>query len=770
MKLGIPGITTIDGPVSPDRAVISNGSALLSFQPIAETALPVSPSTPLPAEKSSLTADRAEASRLAPGWPVLAAPQAPREDHVIEQLGRTRNDEFAWMQFVPAVGTRTMENLPPRLRQHLQAERDYAQQLLQPLAAPAQDFYKAMTAYARSVVHAPAASSASPSTGWTYGMEPSATPGHKRFVRRHADGRVEALVDEAERAAGHAYYRAAEHQASPDERYFIWAEDVIGNDRHRICVLDTQTGATQVLVPEDAFGYGGLVFSPSSQNVFWIWRDAHSRPSRLYRTPVTGGVAELVHEEHDPALFMKVARTAANGYVAVTLFGPDTSEVRLIAAGAECDSPRTLRERERGIRYEINEWDGGLIALTNVNGAVDRQILRMEIAGASAAPETLVLHRLGVPIIAMLPFASVLARLERVDGLHRLVLLRPDGHETVIAFSEPSYVLEMPLAQPWNATHVRISHQTLAQPPRWLNVRLSDGQITEVERESYSGLDSDRYRIERMHAVADDGERVPITVLSRKDLAGGQLQPLPLLLTGYGAYGIAYEPAFSVPALAWVDAGYRYAIAHVRGGSEKGYDWYQGGCREHKRNSMSDFLACAQHLQRMGYSAPAQTVSHGVSAGGLLVCGAANMRPDLWAGVIAQVPFVDMLNTMSDAGHPLVPLLRPDWGDPLADPDVYDAMAAISPYENVRDAAYPPVLCTAGLKDDRVPYWEPAKLLANIRRHSSSSAPALLLLNPDSGHQESDQPQSVLQQAAQLWAFAAHCIHTAVAVEEHTSC
>ena len=743
---------------------------------IARIALPV-PSSSLPlSEKPSLTVVPVEVGRPAPLWPAVTAPLAPREDHVIEQLGRTRNDEFAWMKFVPATGTRTMGNLPHRLRQHLQAEHDYAQQLLQPLVAPAQAFYNAMAAYVRSAEQAPAATSNSAPTGWAYSVELSATSGHKRFVRRHADGREQTLVDEAERAAGHAYYRAAEHQASPDERYFIWAEDVIGNDRHSICLLDMHTGATRVLVPEDAFGYGGLVFSPSSQNVFWVWRDAHSRPSRLYRTSIADGSAQLVHEEHDPALFMKVARTAANGYVVLTLFGPDTSEVRLITAGAECEPPHVLRKRERGIRYEINEWNGGLIVLTNAGGASDRQILRMEMVdgsggntGASAVSVPLVQHRHGVSIIAMQPFAAALVRLERVDGLHRLVLLMPDGQETVVTFTEPSYVLKMPMAQRWDATHVRISHQTLAQPLRWLDVRLNDGQITEVERDSYSGLDSSRYLMERMHAVAQDGELVPITVLSRRDLAGDQPQPLPLLLTGYGAYGISYEPEFSLPALAWTDAGYRYAIAHVRGGSEKGYDWYQGGCREDKRNSMSDFLACAQHLQRIGYSSPEQTVSHGVSAGGLLVCGAVNMRPDLWAGVIAQVPFVDMLNTMSDAGHPLVPLLRPDWGDPLADTAAYDAMAAISPYENVRAAAYPPVLCTAGLKDDRVPYWEPAKLLANIRRYSTSNAPALLLLNPDSGHQESDQPQNVLQQTAQLWAFAEHCIRTAVAAGKQTS-
>ncbi|QIL73754.1 S9 family peptidase (plasmid) [Diaphorobacter sp. HDW4B] len=688
-------------------------------------------------------------------WPDVSAPVAPREDKFIEQLGRMRNDAYAWMKFVPETGTRTLENLPPRLRDHLQAERSYAQHMLEPLDAAADVFYRSMLGHALHSERAPAAAL----SGWAYTVEQSAGTGQKVFVRRHSDGRVQTLVDEAERAQGHAYYRATDHQHSPDDRYFAWAEDLIGNDRHRICVLDTQTGLSRVIVPEDAFGYGGLTFSPSSQNLFWIWRDAHSRPSRLYRSAVDAGSdAVLVHEEHDPALFMRVARTAADGFVALSLFGPDTSEVRLITAGDELAPARVLRPRERGIRYEVNEWDGGLIALTNADGATDRQILRL--APSDLQPtHALTPHRLGVPIITVMPFATTLVRLERFDGLHRLVLLQPGGEEIPIVFDEPSYVLELPPAQRWDASHVRVVHQTLAQPPRWLDVRLCDGEITEVGRDSWSGLVPDHYRIERLVAVADDGASVPITVLSRKDM-DGQI-PRPMLLTGYGAYGIAYEPVFSLPALAWVDAGYRYAIAHVRGGSEKGHDWYQGGCRENKRNSMTDFIACARQLEQLGYTTRSQTVAYGVSAGGLLVCGAANMQPAQWAGVIAQVPFVDMLNTMSDANHPLVPLLRPDWGDPLADPVAYDAMAAISPYENVPMAAYPPVLCTAGLKDDRVPYWEPAKLLANIRRQSTSGAPAVLLLNPESGHQESDQQEHLFMQAARFWAFAQHCVQVA---------
>ena len=688
------------------------------------------------------------------GWPLLAAPQAPREDHVIEQLGRRRNDEFAWMKYLPPTGTRSLNNVPPRLAQHLHAEMDYAAQMLQPLAASTEAFYAAMAAHVHRVESAKAADVPAV-TGWTYTTDPSATPGHKAFWRTHADGRRQLLVDEAERARSHAYYRATDHQHSPDDRFYAWAEDVIGNDRHRICLLDMATGETRLIVAENAFGYGGLTFSPSAQQLFWIWRDAHSRPSRLYRSPVEGGSAVLLHEELDPALFMRVARTAANGFVTLSLFGPDTSEVRLITAADECAPAKVLRPRERGIRYEVNEWNGSLVALTNADGATDRQLVRLD-ATTLQPVETLVAHRHGVPIIAMLPFATALVRLERVNGLHRLVILQPGGQEVTVAFDEPAYALELPPAQHWDAAQVRIVHQSPAQPPRWLDVRLCDGQISEAGRECWSGVDSAHYQVERLEALADDGQTVPITVLSRKDLDARQ--PQPLLLTGYGAYGIAFEPGFSLPAIAWVDAGYRYAIAHVRGGSEKGQDWYQGGCREHKRNSMTDFIACAQHLQGIGYTTAAQTVAYGVSAGGLLVCGAANIAPAQWAGVIAQVPFVDMLNTMSDANHPLVPLLRPDWGDPLADPAAYDAMAAISPYENVRSMPYPPVLCTAGLKDDRVPYWEPAKLLANIRRYSTSEAPALLLLNPDSGHHESDQHSSVWRQMAQLWAFAQHCI------------
>lgn len=682
-------------------------------------------------------------------WPTGAAPQAPRQAHEITQLGRSRSDPYAWMQYVPPIGSRHMDGLPDALRAHLQAEMDYAQAALQPLAADAALLRQRLAARDPEVHALEPASS----TGWRYGT--TRTPGHPHrvFSRTGPDGREQALIDEGERARGHAYYRATDHQHSPDDRWLAWAEDVIGDDRHRICLLDMHSGALRTVVAADAFGYGGLVFAPSSQHLFWIWRDAHSRPTRLYRSPVDGGPAVLVHEEHDPSLFMQVARTAAGGYVTLNLIGPDISEVHLFAAGAETAPPRVVRPRQRGTRYQVNEWRGDLLMLTDADGAVDRKLLELD-ADSLAVRRERVPHREGVLIQSVLPFADALVRLERADGLSRLVLMHAGGGETTVAFDEAAYSLEAVPAQPYAAPQVRVVHQTPAQPPRWIDIGLADGARRPAGHEQRRDFDPAAYQVERLYARAPDGQAVPITLLSRRDAIG----PSPLLLSGYGAYGVACEPVFSMPATVLVDAGFRYALAHVRGGSDKGMQWYRDGCRVHKRNSMTDFIACAQHLLDSGHAAPGRIVAQGVSAGGLLVAGAMNMAPQLWAGVIAQVPFVDMLNTMSDADHPLVPLLRPDWGDPLADLEAYDSIAAISPCDNVRPAAYPPLLCTAGLKDDRVPYWEPAKLVAHVRAQSTSGQPAVLLLNPDSGHQDSDDPQGEWAQAALLWAFARRCV------------
>jgi len=684
-------------------------------------------------------------------WPKVAPPQSPRISHVIDQLGRQRDDAYSWMKFIPASGERSRDNLPEAVGTMLKAENDYADAILAPLAGERAKLLDAMLARASGDVAAPALEK----DGWDYGSARPAGAAHAIYTRSRKGGKPEQLVDEAARAKGQPYFRSTGHQPSPDHRYFAWAEDVIGNDRHRIVIRDNASGAVRTIVDKDAYGYGGLVFAPSSRWLFWIWRDARNRPTRLYRTSVDGKVTDLVYEEKDPAIFMQVKRTAADGFVALTLAGPETAEVRLVPAADETGVPVVVWPRKTGVLYEIDEWNGGLIALTDADDAFDMALLRLDPKSFRTLA-TLVPHRAGTPILQILPFGAALVRLERVDGLHRLVILHPNGSERVITFDDPAYAIELPHEQSYDAASVMIVHQSPKSPRRWISVDLANGKQSVVQQQAVANFDPDDYEVERLLAPAPDGEMVPITLLSRR--GAPKDGKAPLLQYGYGSYGVPSDPEFSIPALALVDRGWRFAIAHVRGGSEKGRRWFLGGRKFTKRNSFTDFIACAEYLAGEGYTAKGKVVAYGLSAGGLLVGASMNIAPTLWGGVIAQVPFVDMLNTMSDGAHPLVPLFRPDWGDPLADPKAYDYIASISPYENVQAAAYPPLLCTAGLKDDRVAYWEPAKLVAEVRRRSTSSNPALLHTDMDSGHQGSADLKSEYQQKALFWAFAMRCV------------
>jgi oligopeptidase B len=334
--------------------------------------------------------------------------------------------------------------------------------------------------------------------------------------------------------------------------------------------------------------------------------------------------------------------------------------------------------------------------------------------------------------------------------------MQADGSERQVVFDDPAYAITLPSPQDYAATTVRVGYETPASPMRWYDVDLASGERALAGETRLRGFDPSLYAVDRIEAVAEDGVAVPVTVLSRRDAPRDG--SAPLLIYGYGAYGVSSDPVFSLPAAVLVDAGWRYAIAHVRGGSEKGQQWFLEGRRFKKRNSMTDFVACARHLAEEGYASRERIVAYGLSAGGLLVGGAMNIAPDLFAGVIAKVPFVDMLNTMSDADHPLVPLFRPDWGDPLADPEAYDYIRSISPYENVAAAPYPPLLCTAGLKDDRVSYWEPAKLVAEVRHRSTGGNPAILLVENDAGHQGSADLRSEYTEMARFWAFAERCV------------
>ena len=677
------------------------------------------------------------------GTPAKFPPPRPeRIANRIEQLGRVRNDPYSWIKDQGPGATRSLATLPPPIARHLQAEIDYAERILAPGADEEAAFFAEMKARTQGDTAPP------PLSGTIIGIAPSnAGPGNAYTYKSPTEPLT--LLDEGERSAGHAYYRTTGHQLVGD-RYFVWAEDVVGADEFWLVARDLNTGEARVIVSGGVYGYGG--FAATEESIYWLGRNDLARPDRLYRAPIAGGAPELLFEQADPALFMGLHKTAAGDLVVLTLSGPDRSEIWTLDAKTPDAKLSPVLSREDGVLAELFEWNGAAWLLTNANGAADRKVV-----GPHGDAGALIPHRPGVPIEHLLPFAGGLVWLERRDAVPQLRILPGVGDETLtVDFPGSAYALFLPEGQDYGAKAVRVRYETPASPPEWYDVDLKTGARTLVKRAEMRGVDPQAYRVERLDVASVGGVRVPVTVLRRK---GGHSGPSPLLLTGYGAYGISSEAEFSLPALSLVDRGWVYAIAHVRGGGERGRGWFEDGRRFQKHHSFDDFIAVARALGHSGIADPERMVAYGLSAGGLLVGGALNQAPELFAGAIMKVPFVDMLNTMSDADHPLVPLFRPDWGDPLADPDAYDYMASISPYENVKAAPYPPILTTGGLKDDRVAYWEPAKFVAAVRDRSTSDAPAVLDLDPDAGHQPTGGDDAALREAARFWTFADRAVH-----------
>lgn len=685
-----------------------------------------------------------------------APPVTARKPLRIEQLGRVRIDDYAWLRD-PNWAEVLLDptKMQPEIRAHLEAENAYAEAILAPTKPRQRAYTAAMMALAGGDVAPPA----TPDGAWDYYsyVRPGEDhPVHARKPRGGGDEQV--LLDEQARARGHAYFRILQGVHSPDHSLFVWTEDVEGADGYSLCVRDLTTGQVHTTGKADVFGWEGVVVSPCSQWVFWIQRDQYARPSKVFRRPARGGADILVYEEKDPALFMALGRTAGGGFTTIRVLGPDVDEWRLIPAADPAATPRVVEPRQPGLHYQVEDWNGGLVILTDADGALDGKLMRAspDRPGRANWQEWLP-YQQGRHLLELVPFKDHLVRLQRLEGRLEIVVTGKDGAEKTLAFDEEAYAVGIEPGQEYAGARLRLLYQSPRTPKRWIDCDLATGGQMVVKATSPGkGFSPDAYVVKRLMAPAPDGQLVPVTVLMK---AGAKLDgSAPLLLTGYGSYGASTEAEFSIPALALVDQGWVFAIAHVRGGSEKGRQWFLDGRKFKKKNSFTDFIACAEHLIGKGYSRKQRIVAYGLSAGGLLMGGVTNLRPDLWGGVIAQVPFVDMLNTMSDATHPLVPAFRPDWGDPLADPVAYDYIASISPYENVTRQAYPPILATAGVRDPRVSYWEPAKWVANIRRHNTGKAPTLFETNMAAGHQAAAGLSDMFGQMAGFWAFAEYSL------------
>lgn len=686
------------------------------------------------------------ASGLAFAVPANAAPRQPRHRVRIERFGHVRYDDYAWLKPANwAEVRRDPSRLDPAIHSVLDSENRYAAAMLAPTRSLQDALLREMKTYVAAAGDPPPVSDA----GWTYAVR--SVNGYARYSRRREEGPEQILLDVATEAAGKAYYAVSTFSPptrSPDHSLFAWAADDTGSEYDRLTMRDAVSGET--LWSDIAQCSGSFAFSPDSRFLFWIWRNDVGRPTKVFRRPARGGEDVLVYEEKDPALFLHLSLSASGRMLRIHAFNGDMTELRLVFEDGSAP-PALVEPRCAGLHYDVQDWGDGLVVLTNADGAEDYKIMRTSRDGLARAHwQEWVPHRKGCFIAEIKPFRDFLVRLQWQNANPHLVITDRAGAERDIAFEDEAYALRLQPDQAFDGAVLRYCFETPRRPPRWVAYDMARGVRQEAD-DAIPGVDPQRYVVRRLEAPAPDGATIPVTILMRRDLAvNGKA---PLYLHGYGSYGDNVLAEYSAPALALVDRGWIYALAHVRGGGEKGTGWWRSVLKTGKKTTFTDFIAAAEALIASGYTAKGRIVAHGLSAGGLLMGAVYNMRPDLWAGVVMQVPFVDLLGTMEDASHPLWYTALPFWGDPRIKSE-WEYMASYSPYSNIRPQAYPPLLATGSISDGRVAFWEPLKFALKARDCGRVKTPKIVEINMAGGHMGAAGPDAHLQQEAKFFAFA----------------
>ncbi|MCC5977893.1 MAG: S9 family peptidase [Salinarimonas sp.] len=685
-------------------------------------------------------------------------PVAERREVITHVHGVALADAYAWLR---AQNWREVlddpATLPAPIRAHLEAENAHTRSVTAPLS----ELREALRAEMRGRIKEDDSSVPAPDGPFAYYRRYRDGGEHPLFGRTPRDGGAETLLLDGDALAeGHAYFAFGGVDHSHDHRLIAWSSDTEGSESYTIRIRDAQTGMDHEDTVTQAAG--DLVWTRDGASFFYVERDDNHRPVRVKRhrlgTPESADT--LVYEEPLPGWFVSLDRTQSGDFAVIGIADHETSEARLIDLAAPEVSPRLVAARETGLRYDVEHHREGdrLIITTNADGAEDFRIVTAPLATPERAHwRDLVGHRKGVMIISAIPFARHLARLEREDANPRIVIREWDsGAEHSISFDEEAYALSIQPGFEYDTDTVRFGYSSLTTPSQvWDYDMASRERSLRKTQEVPSGHDPDDYVTRRIVAQAPDGASVPISLVHRRDALDDG--PAPCLLYGYGAYGIAIPASFRTNILSLVDRGFVYAIAHVRGGTEKGWHWYESGKREYKPNTFTDFLACARTLTEQGFTRRGAIVAHGGSAGGMLMGAVANMDPGMFAGIVADVPFVDVLNTMLDAELPLTPPEWPEWGNPIENREDFDRIRSYSPYDAISAQPYPPILALAGLSDPRVTYWEPAKWVAKLRATMTGGGPILLRTNMDAGHGGVSGRFRQLDETALVYAFAFAC-------------
>ena len=667
-----------------------------------------------------------------------SAPQRRRESTI---HGDTRMDPWYWLKDVE----------DPATMEYLRQENAYTDAVM----APTQELQDALYEEMRGRIKEDDSTVPEKEGDYYYYVRFAEGQQYPVYCRKYQnlEAPEQAILDVNQLAEGLDYVRVGSLENSPDHRWLAYSLDTDGSETFTIHFKNLETGET--LEETLANTYYSLAWASDSRTLYYDVMDENHRPvwikrHRLGQDPSTD---ELVYHETDHRFFVGAVRSVTGRFIFLVASGNNMAEWRF-ADASQPDSPLTLMEPRRpDFEYDVVEHGDKFLIRHNGDGAKDFKVSETPVSAPQQENwQDFIAHEAGRPILDVLSFKDYLAIAYRRRGLPELQVMElPGGEVHTVAIDEEDYVLRASQGREWDTDVLRFSYASMTSPATVYDytMRTREREFRK-QTEVLGGFDSGNYRTRRLWAAARDGTQVPISILHAKDtpLDGSA----PLYLYGYGSYGLVMESDFGSARLSLVDRGFIFAVAHIRGGMEMGWDWYEKGKLLHKKNTFTDFIDCAEYLIGEGYTSLGKVVAVGGSAGGMLMGAVANMRPDLFHAVVAHVPFVDVLNTMLDDTLPLTTMEYNEWGNPQVK-EFYDCIKSYSPYDNVVAQDYPNILITAGISDPRVTYWEPAKWTARLRQLKTDENLLLTKIHMDSGHAGASGRFERLKEVALEYAF-----------------
>ena len=688
-------------------------------------------------------------NQITPAPPVAKRLAESRVYHGVELV-----DEYAWMRAPNwREALRNPDLLPADITAHLRAEARYAAWHLDGL----RDIQERVAEEMQRNAETPWSAPPQPFGLFAYGQS-FGEGEHPLIVRADRSGANESTILDCNKlAAGKPFFKLMGWRVSPDHRYLAYVADSTGAEQGEIRIRDLQTGLDLSLLLERASG--SMAWTRDAQALVYVQYREDLRPGRVMLqrldASTSGGVE--IFREADPSWSASVSRSTSGAFIILSLRGAQSSEEWLLDAATPDAGFRLIAKREAGVQYFADHVGDQLIIRTNADGAEDFKLVSAPLANPQRANwRDLVPHRTGVTLFSHRCLAHHLVRVERENGVPRIVIRRhADGSEQTAPIDAQFFRLQVSPSYDFDAQSLRYSISTPVRPNEAHEFDFARRTSTLLKRQTLPQDFGADFELHRLIAKAPDGEDVPISLVCPRGMKRDG--SAPCLLYGYGAYGWSLDPAFAVERLPLLSRGFVYAIAHVRGGSERGRRWYRMGRLEGRPNVFTDFLAVAQKLVAEGFTSRGRIVAQGASAGGMLVGASVNLDPALFAGIIADAPFVDVLTTMLDDELPLTPGEWLEWGNPITSREAFERMRSYSPYEQVRATRYPPILARAGIADPRVTYWEPAKWIARLRARASGG-PFLLSVDFDTGHSGAEGRRAAQQARAREIAFALRCV------------